>query len=295
MEQLFNIPKLYTSILLESMHYAKVPAGWSFPNHRHSMFEFIYCASGSMEQWVNGQPYVLRDGDAILIKGGLYHHTAEIGEDTEFFVFHFDIDMKEIRSIFQLISAPLVSSRHEDGPFNASKWVAEFIGEFKDVLLQHRDDAPKGAEDEPIQSVKLLRMQMRILDFICLLAEYFIRQSNVSIDGRISPAQLRLAHEVAFELELQAGDRLQWNELSKKMGFHRSYLSNCFKQAYGISPRAYFTKIKMRSAKQLLQNTDLTIEEIAGRLEFSSPAHFSTFFLNNEGVSPLKYRNRQRK
>jgi len=298
MEQLFRIPKLYSSILLESVHYAKVDQGWSYPNHRHFLFEFIYCASGSMEQWVNGQPFVLKEGDSLIIKSGLYHHTAPVAEDTEFFVFHFDVDMKEVQTIFQIVADPLIPAQqqvkegqHQKGIFSVSDWVKSFIEEFREALIQHEDSLIREVGKRLDSSVRLLRMQMRMLDFIAMLADYFIHETKLLEQNKMSVSQINLAHEVAYQLELHSGERFQINELSKKMGVHRSYLSNCFKQVYGFAPREYLTKIKSRSAKQLLQNTDLTIEEIAAKMDFSSSAHFSKFFLNAVGISPLKYRN----
>jgi len=298
MKQLFSIPKLYSSILLESVHYAKVEEGWSFPNHRHFLYEFIYCAAGSMEQWVNGQPFVLKEGDSLIIKSGLQHHTAPLTEDTEFFVFHFDVDMKEVQTIFQIVADPLIPAlqqeqegEHRQGSFSVSDWVRSFIEEFHEELIQHEDTWIKEIGKRLESSVRLLRMQMRMLDFITMLADYFIHETKLLEQNKLSVSQINLAHEVAYQLELHSGERFQINELSKKMGVHRSYLSNCFKQVYGFSPREYLTKIKSRSAKQLLQNSDLTIEEIAVKLDFSSTAHFSKFFLNAVGLSPLKYRN----
>jgi AraC-like DNA-binding protein len=297
LEQLFRIPKLYTSILLEGLHYAKVEKGWSYPNHRHFLFEFIYCASGSMEQWVNGQPFVLKEGDSLIVKSSLQHHTAPLTEDTEFFVFHFDVDMKEVQTIFQIMANPLIPAQQPGqdqdraGTFSVSEWVRGFIAEFSETLVRHDASLIREVDERLASSVKLLRMQMRILEFIGLLADYYIKETNLLEPNKLNASQIHLAHEVAYQLELHSGERFQINELAKKVGVHRSYLSSCFKQVYGIAPREYFTKIKARSAKQLLQNTDLTIEEIAAKLDFSSPAHFSKFFQNAVGLSPLKYRN----
>ncbi|HZG56208.1 AraC family transcriptional regulator [Paenibacillus sp.] len=297
MEQLFNIPKMYTSILLVSLHYAKVPKGWSYPAHKHAMFEFLYCASGRMEQWVNGQPYALREGDALLIKSNLPHHTATQTEDAEYLVFHFDVDVPELQAVFQIVPDLLIPAREaeeEDRSLSVARWVKEFLEEWKDPLVLHTRPRAPGADGHPAErSVKLLRMQMRILDLICMLAERFTREAEVALHADLTPAQRQLAREVAARLELHAGDRLRIDELAKETGFHRSYISDCFKKVYGVSPRDYVTKLKIRSAKQLLRNTDLTVSNIAERLGFSSPAHFSAFFANNVGEPPLKYRKRQ--
>jgi AraC-like DNA-binding protein len=294
MEPLFNIPKLYSSILLEGLHYVKLSKGWSFPKHKHFLFEFIYCVSGTIEQWVNGQPHRLHEGDALIIKYGLYHETLPLASDSEIFVFHFDIDEKEVHMLFQMISNPVMKSE-KDVPFSISKWVKEFIHEFGTVLVQHNALHSLSMNERLEKSVTLLRMQTRVLDFICILADYFIKDSEVRLPEKLTPSQIKLANEVAYQLETHANEKFQINDLAQKLGVHRSYLSNSFKQLYGISPREFLSKVKIRSAKQLLLNTDLTIEEIATKLDFSSSSHFSKFFLSSVGLSPIKFRNQQRK
>jgi AraC-like DNA-binding protein len=291
-EQLFHIPKIYTSVLLESLHFAKYDKGWSYPNHRHFLFEFIYCAAGSMEQWVNGQPYVLHEGDSLIIKNGLFHHTEPLSVNTDVFVFHFDIDVKEVQSIFQLIPSPFIPSDHPgDGAFSVRRSVNDFIAQHESFLIRHDPSSAMAQSEQTGAAIYLLRMQTQMLEFICSLADYFSKETNLFVHNRMTPSQIHLAHEAAYHLELHSEKRFQINELAKTMGVHRSYLSTCFKRVYGMSPRAYLTKIKIRTAKQLLQHNDWTIEEIAAKLEFSSPAHFSTFFQNTVGQSPLKYRN----
>ncbi|MBP9545029.1 MAG: helix-turn-helix domain-containing protein, partial [Alistipes sp.] len=47
-------------------------------------------------------------------------------------------------------------------------------------------------------------------------------------------------------------------------------------------------------AKELLDTTELTVAEIAYRLRFETPSHFSTFFRKREGVPPQQYRRERR-
>jgi AraC-like DNA-binding protein len=44
-------------------------------------------------------------------------------------------------------------------------------------------------------------------------------------------------------------------------------------------------------AAQLLRLPDIKIQDIAFELGYTDPAHFTRFFVNVAGVSPLKYRH----
>jgi len=292
MEHLINIPQLQSSVTL---NYIKAKKGWSFPIHRHHFFEFFYCVSGALEEIVNGQPYLLKPGDAMIIKYGILHQTNTLQEDAEFFVFHFDIEDKNVLSIFQMAQNPVIyaDSTNEDG-FSVSHWVNSFIEEFQSFLTQEHGTPPTGIKEKLALSITTLRVQIQCLDFICRLGEHFLREQELFANHSVTPTQVQLAHKIAYLLELHSSEPLKINQVAQELGFHRSYLNDSFKRVYGISPKEYSMQMNIRLAKQLLQNSDHSVEKIAELLGFSSQPHFSKFFSKAVGSSPLKFRNQLR-
>ena len=59
----------------------------------------------------------------------------------------------------------------------------------------------------------------------------------------------------------------------------------------GISYRALIKEVRFERACQLLRLPDIKIQDIAFELGYTDPAHFTRFFENVAGVSPLKYRH----
>ncbi|MFQ8594418.1 MAG: helix-turn-helix domain-containing protein [Alistipes onderdonkii] len=65
----------------------------------------------------------------------------------------------------------------------------------------------------------------------------------------------------------------------------------------GSMPEPRLRNISRRSGScvpELLDTTELTVAEIAYRLRFETPSHFSTFFRKREGVPPQQYRRERR-
>jgi AraC-like DNA-binding protein len=58
----------------------------------------------------------------------------------------------------------------------------------------------------------------------------------------------------------------------------------------GRSPGAEILRVRIEQAKNLLAETDLTIEVISRRTGFRKPAYFSTAFGNQTGSAPSMYR-----
>ena len=80
-------------------------------------------------------------------------------------------------------------------------------------------------------------------------------------------------------------------ELARAFHYSEKYLGRMFKQRTGESIKAYCNRLKIDRAKQLLSNTDLSMQAIALQTGFGSATYFDRIFVNVTGVSPREYRN----
>ncbi len=64
----------------------------------------------------------------------------------------------------------------------------------------------------------------------------------------------------------------------------------CFKGVYGSSPAAYFRRLKMDLAAQLLRESEMKVADIGAAVGYDSPSKFSAAFKSAWGVSPAGYR-----
>jgi LacI family transcriptional regulator len=69
-----------------------------------------------------------------------------------------------------------------------------------------------------------------------------------------------------------------------------STLERRIKALFGRSLKSEITRVKVDSAKLLLQETNLKISQIAARTGFSEPKYFSEVFRSVQGVTPTTYR-----
>ncbi|MDR3707134.1 MAG: AraC family transcriptional regulator [Capsulimonadaceae bacterium] len=78
--------------------------------------------------------------------------------------------------------------------------------------------------------------------------------------------------------------------LAENFCLSESQIIRTFKSNTGKTPKQYIIDLKIDIAKDYLSYTNLSIEEIADRLLFSSHHHFSQLFTNRVRVTPLSYR-----
>ncbi len=69
-----------------------------------------------------------------------------------------------------------------------------------------------------------------------------------------------------------------------------SYFRRAFKAQTGFSPKRYRLEVRLRRSCDFLRHSDLTVKEIAERLGYDSPYHFSTDFKNRMRTSPTAWR-----
>ena len=74
--------------------------------------------------------------------------------------------------------------------------------------------------------------------------------------------------------------------------FHLSmhYLSGCFKERVGCSYIQYVSKLRMEKARQLLRETELSVQEITERVGYVDGVSFSRKFKKVFLISPSEYR-----
>ncbi len=77
---------------------------------------------------------------------------------------------------------------------------------------------------------------------------------------------------------------------AEQLHYNASYLGRVFKRETGKGFSDYVAECRLKAAKELLLETDLTLAEIAVRLQYHDAPNFSRYFKKMVGVSPGKYR-----
>lgn len=79
---------------------------------------------------------------------------------------------------------------------------------------------------------------------------------------------------------------------ANSLNITRKYLSEVIKKNSGKTASNWIDDMIILEAKVLLQNKDLTINQISDILHFSNQSVFGRFFKNHESISPLEYRKK---
>ncbi|HVU58841.1 MAG TPA: AraC family transcriptional regulator [Puia sp.] len=137
--------------------------------------------------------------------------------------------------------------------------------------------------------------------FVVLLLkikEYFWQDYNPIQEGNRSSQIVKLfkRHLEKHYRDLltdKADKAFRVQDYAELQNLHPNYLSNVIKSKTGKAIGTWITEKTIAEAKSLLQNSTISIKEIAYKLGFSESSHFSNYFSKHAEISPAAYRKQQ--
>jgi transcriptional regulator GlxA family with amidase domain len=112
-------------------------------------------------------------------------------------------------------------------------------------------------------------------------------------DQGLKPGKVdcRVGLAVALLIKNQKHSHLSVNDLAKRVRLSPSRLRQLFKAETGTSPIKYRRLLRLEHAKSLLENSLLSVKEIAGEVGYSDVSHFVRDFRIRYNVRPLEARS----
>lgn len=236
--------------------------------HIHDGYEMIYLISGNLELFIKDQVYSVTPGNITVIPKEAIHKTRNTASEYKRVIWNFTdnaIDKAIMPNIQKLFSHRVYSPTD-------TKFINTLIKNFK-----------KEKENNDIFSQKISICYLNIL--LVHLARNM--DSYAVTDNKITnPTVERLIKYVNENYDAP----VILKEVSKKFKLTPNYLSKLFFENTGLHFKEYLTSIRIRHAKEMLDNTNKSIKAVAYDCGFNDSNYFSTAFKETTGFSPAAYR-----
>ncbi|MNC09987.1 HTH-type transcriptional regulator YesS [compost metagenome] len=102
-----------------------------------------------------------------------------------------------------------------------------------------------------------------------------------------------LSEKIAMIIRSEYDQELSLEIIGERLHYNPNYLSSIFKKEYGMTFSEYLMNYRLEMAKKWLVETDMTIKEIAERLQYHNPQNFIRSFRKKEHVTPGAYRTQK--
>ncbi len=120
-----------------------------------------------------------------------------------------------------------------------------------------------------------------------ILADSYLFSSSASIP-HVSQETLLASNYILQNLS----GPLSVSMLAEKLRLSHNGLIWKFKKELNVTPVTYITMCRIKRAKQLLFDSDLTISQIAENCGYANTYYFSNAFKKSEGLSPSDFRKK---
>ena len=122
-----------------------------------------------------------------------------------------------------------------------------------------------------------------------MMDEYFVAADNAGgSEGMRSTVQ-----RVREYIDVHYNESISLNALASRFHVDDGYLSRMFKQQIGCNLMLYLAQARMKQAKKLLAQKDMSITDVAQMVGYDDYAYFSRVFKRMEGRSPRAYREEE--
>lgn len=294
------------------------PEGNSFksPNH-HDSYELTYVSSGEVNYYIDGKKLNLKTGSTIVVWPGV-DHTYEVLGECEVICVYFSMNSEDVLNPNRFISDEKIS-------VESLSSVRKTDNGYKQNISANLNGSENKSE---LEDYKLPKYEIRQLVLkgqskyqIANIVENIITENKQQMFGK-SPMLQALALQLTVQLNRALQDQLEQErrikegsvdelldiiedfinenytlnisvgDMAEHVFLSEGYFTRAFKERLGTSPMNYLIKFRVEKSKELLQKTDLKINNISRRVGFTSSQRFNSAFKKILGLTPSEYRKK---
>lgn len=229
-----------------------------------------YLKRGEALLRIQDREYCCRDGDAIFVPPNVIHdHVKMSREESEFLWWHFNF-----RTAYNIDVLSLLKLPYKVHMENSSEFEQKFFG-YMEAIQNEKTIAD------------MIYKNAKALEVLACIFDSFLKSEKTQLAPDIPVVFMDIFDDISQRPT--AGMNLK--TLAEKYHMNPTYISNKFKEYFGISPIFLQRNMLFEKAKDYLLSSAMNINEISEELGFSEHAVFTRFFTEKAGISPKEFRN----
>jgi AraC-type DNA-binding domain-containing proteins len=251
---------------------------WNIRRHKHSTYEFHFIAEGSCIVRLDNTEFTVKAGEFYLTAPGVYHEQVGIGQYglTEYSL-NCDIDLQsdspsEAAHLLDILNSTLCS------PFEDTTGI---IALFNNALEEAYHKCTGFLNTIRSLIIQIIVMSARAIE---VNSDY-----NYNLPLKNKKEEHRYAQIVQY-IEDNISSPITIKDIASFMFISEKQIYRIVKQFRNMSAKELVIDIKLKSARELLKTSNLSLAEISDSLGFSSEFYFNQLFRKKEGYPPGLYR-----
>jgi AraC-like DNA-binding protein len=233
---------------------------------------FIYCEEGAGWVEYKEERYHLHTNQAFILPANEAHaYGSGTSNPWSIYWFHF-------RGENVPLFAPLIGHLIDLADSDKSRYKDRFL-----LFEEMYQNLAMGYSPENLEYVSFCLMHF--LASIRYLNQYREIKNVKETDG-VPKSILYMKEHLEEKISLK--------DIADHIGYSVSRFNTLFTEKTSYSPMVYYNQLKIQRACSYLQFSDLKLKEVAFRLGYYDPFHFSKAFKQEMEITPREYRKRYR-
>ena len=261
-------------------HIKNADRSFQIPVHWHDELEIIYVKGGSLTVSISGESYIGKPGDAFVVSPGNLHLMGSDTGTVDYYTFLFPLKNLSFRAD-DLFEEKLLEPLNS-GHLMINPRINDTAKELCEQLIEVHESKNQESESQLTAQIKT---KIILLQFILeMWKKGFIIENDTN--GRNT-----VEKEMVSYIQQNYTGKISLKEFGEQFHLSEKYISRYFKEHFHITLSQYVTYLRLEHAKQLLQDTDIPVTEVAMQSGYQNVSYFIRSFKKTYEISPLKYRN----
>lgn len=282
-----KLSNLITVSKIVTIHYFEFDKAFQTAGEAHDFWEFVYAEKESLLCSADGRDILLQQGEILFHKPNEFHTLAANGKTApNVFILSFVCKSESIKFF-------------ENKKLCLSPKLARFI---YSILEEGKRTFDIPYSDPKLKKMNLLASptlggEQLIKNYLEIFLINLLREQTETAQGNATflpwkELSAKPLNDITDVLKENVYSSLTIDDICQKTAYSKAYLFRIFKAQTGKTIMAYFTELKIKQAKQMLRENELSVREISERLAFSTPDYFTKTFKRVTGLTPLAYKKR---
>jgi AraC-like DNA-binding protein len=232
-------------------------------------YQLLYLTEGEGTfQSTNQKPTRIKQGDLFLLFPGEWH------------TYH-PLPQKGWKSYWIGFKGRNMDDRVRAGFLSPTKPIYH-VGFSSEIVHIYEEAFSKAKEEAAYSQQTLAGIVNYLVGLMYSLERNIVLNKDYNYADIMNRARLRIRESLESSISIQA--------IAEELGIGYSNFRKLFKEYTGVAPAMYQQELRLQRAKEMLSTTNLSIKEIAYRLNFDSPDYFSAKFKIKTGRKPSEFR-----